>query len=910
MRRVLGGNKTMTDGAIGRLTSALTGRYSIERKLGAGGMATVYLAHDLKHDRKVALKVLRPELAAVMGADRFLAEIKTTANLQHPHILPLFDSGQADGFLFFVMPYVEGESLRDRLDREGELPVEQAVRIATAVASALDYAHRHGVIHRDIKPANILLHDGQPLVADFGIALAVSAAGGGRLTETGLSLGTPYYMSPEQATAERDPDSRSDVYALGCVLYEMLVGEPPYTGSSAQAVLGKILATDPVRPTEHRRAIPAHVEATVLKALEKRPADRFGSAGEFGRALAEEGAVGISASHRRRPGEYGEPRRTGRGWAAVASIAAVGLLALSLWQLASKEAGDPPLRRWALTLPDSIPLVFVGATPAGLGRTSLALSPGSEHLVYVGRYHGSTRLFLRDSQTGETRELPGTEGAFGPFLSPDGSSVAFFVGNELRKVSLAGGPALTVAAIEAMNPVAGVWKKDGRMVVTADGCIILSVPEAGGIPVQAHAPHACPWDITDIPDSDLILGSTQYGLSVASVSGDRELGISLRGTHPLPGPWTDPLIADDPRLLPNGYLTFVSRDGTLMGVRFDPRRFEATGAPVALIDGVRREGHWGSAQYSFSEDGTLVYAPGDNALYGQLVWVDREGQTDSLPIPPGAFGPFAISPDASRLLLIRERNAGPQELWLHELQRGNTSRVFSANDAAVWTAIWAHNAPWYVASAERLGVGGYTATRVWVDGSHPPDTMEVHGPVSSVSPDDRWMTVDAWPGGDVWVMPAGPEGGDDARFTDDAGGETFSAFSPDGKWIAYTADRDGKMEVYVEAFPKDGRVFTVSSAGGEEPVWSPAEDRLFYRKGNRFLAVDFTVEDGVIRFESPTVFAEGPYVNLPGLSYTVSPDGQSLLLVRGTEEATTKELVVITGWFAEVKRRVESGTNR
>ena len=212
-----------------------------ERELGEGGMATVYLADDLKHERKVALKVLKPELAALVGAERFLAEIKTTANLQHPHILPLHDSGDADGFLFYVMPYVEGESLREKLDREHQLPVDEAVRIATDVAEALQSAHERGVIHRDVKPANILLSKGRPLVADFGIALAVSAAGGGRLTETGLSLGTPYYMSPEQASADRELTAASDVYSLGCVLYEMLVGEPPYTGANAQVVLAKIL---------------------------------------------------------------------------------------------------------------------------------------------------------------------------------------------------------------------------------------------------------------------------------------------------------------------------------------------------------------------------------------------------------------------------------------------------------------------------------------------------------------------------------------------------------------------------------------------------------------------------------------------------------------------------------------------
>src|SRR6201988_1429862 len=218
---------------LGRLQSALADRYRLDREAGAGGMATVYLAQDIRHARPVAVKVLRPELAAVIGAERFLAEIKLTANLQHPHILPLFDSGEADSHLFYVMPFVEGESLRARLNREKQLPVAEAVRIATEVASALDYAHRHGVVHRDIKPENILLHDGQALVADFGIALAMTTAGGTRMTETGMSLGTPHYMSPEQAMGEREITARSDVYALGCVLYEILIGEPPFSGATA-----------------------------------------------------------------------------------------------------------------------------------------------------------------------------------------------------------------------------------------------------------------------------------------------------------------------------------------------------------------------------------------------------------------------------------------------------------------------------------------------------------------------------------------------------------------------------------------------------------------------------------------------------------------------------------------------------
>src|SRR5881296_3426105 len=230
-----------------RLTAALAGRYAIERELGAGGMATVYLARDLKHDRDVALKVLRPELAAVLGAERFLQEIRISARLDHPHILTLIDSGESDGFVWYVLPYVRGESLREKLTREQQLSIEEAVRIATQVASALDYAHHHGVIHRDIKPENILLHEGEAMVADFGIALALTEAAETCLTATGVSLGTPQYMSPEQATGERHLDARSDVYSLAAVLYEMLAGVPPYAGSTSQAVIAKLLTDRPTR---------------------------------------------------------------------------------------------------------------------------------------------------------------------------------------------------------------------------------------------------------------------------------------------------------------------------------------------------------------------------------------------------------------------------------------------------------------------------------------------------------------------------------------------------------------------------------------------------------------------------------------------------------------------------------------
>ena len=362
--------------AASRLGAALGDRYRVERELGAGGMATVYLAEDLKHHRKVAIKVLRPELAAVIGADRFLREIQTIANLQHPHILGLIDSGEVNGTAYYVMPFVEGESLRDRLHREKQLPIADAVRIASEVAGALDYAHRRGVIHRDVKPENVMLHDGSALVADFGIALAVSSAGGGsRMTETGMSLGTPHYMSPEQAMGQREITARSDVYALGAMTYEMLIGDPPFTGSTAQAIVAKVMTAEPASLTEQRKSVPPAVQDAVLTALEKLPADRFASAAEFAAALAA-----------RTPARVRERRRSWladrRSWVALAAAAA-SLATTAYLLLRHPAAGN--LGQMSVTQNSFRQEAIINARWAPDGKT----------IVYSGSVHGSTpRLYV------------------------------------------------------------------------------------------------------------------------------------------------------------------------------------------------------------------------------------------------------------------------------------------------------------------------------------------------------------------------------------------------------------------------------------------------------------------------------------------------------------------------------------
>jgi serine/threonine-protein kinase len=388
-----------------RLSAALADRYRIVRLIGEGGMASVFLAEDLKHDRMVALKVLRPELAAVLGADRFVQEIKTTARLQHPHILPLYDSGSTTAakgggteFLYYVMPYIQGETLRQKLDRELQLGVDDAVNITTAVADALQYAHDQGVIHRDIKPENILLHNGRAIVADFGIALAVSAAAGGRMTGTGLSLGTPHYMSPEQATADKHITNRSDIYSLGSVMYEMLTGEPPHTGASVQAIILKIVS-DEVRPVrEVRRAVPPHVAAAVAKAVEKLPADRFESAKAFAEALHNPAfaSSGATLAPIRTAG-----LRSRRRVVPIVSALAVVIAALGAWGWL-RPAPAVHVARYPITLGTS------GALDGIAFRVETALSPDGSSLVFRSPLSGPGQLYVKHRDEVTARPLAGT----------------------------------------------------------------------------------------------------------------------------------------------------------------------------------------------------------------------------------------------------------------------------------------------------------------------------------------------------------------------------------------------------------------------------------------------------------------------------------------------------------------------
>ena len=660
----------MRDSDLDRLNTALTGRHEVDREIGAGGMATVYLARDLKHDRKVALKVLRPELAAVIGAERFLSEIKTTANLQHPHILPLFDSGSADGQLFYVMPYVEGETLRGRLERETQLPVADAVRLATEIAGALEYAHRRGVVHRDIKPENILLQDGSALVADFGIALAVQQAGGERMTQTGMSLGTPQYMSPEQAMGQKVIDARSDLYALGAVTYEMLIGEPPFTGPSAQAIVAKVMTESPKELTAQRKTVPANVAAAVANALEKLPADRFASAGEFAQALAN---VGYGRGRAATAGDPGaSPSRAAR-WTRVA--AALVLLASGVGIGVLLTRSKPvalQVARFAMAVNPGQRL----NVNAFVDRP-FALSPDGSRVVFSATDSGAraVRLHVRMLDQFTATPIPGTEGALNPFFSPDGLWIGFVTGVDgtLRKVAATGGPVSALATEVTPTLGSASWGDDGFIVYPNQRGRLARVSAGGGTSVLltdsamiafARAPVVLPGGRA------ILLAGCTAGFSTAECPTGLYAFDRIAGKLKL-------LVEGGTRgwYLPGGYLVYGTIDGALYAVMFDVGKLAVTSAPVALLDGLNL-GRYGMAHMAIaSSSGTMAYLPAASTEHSVIVQVDRAGREQVIVPKAGPYSDPRLSPDGRRIALTMPDAKKVEQIWIHDRSSGTTTQL-------------------------------------------------------------------------------------------------------------------------------------------------------------------------------------------------------------------------------------------
>ena len=889
----------MTD--VSRLGAALAGRYTLERELGAGGMATVYLAHDLRHDRRVAIKVLRPELAAVIGAERFLSEIRTTANLQHPHILPLFDSGNADSFLFYAMPFVEGISLRDRMAREKQLPIAEAVRIASEVASALDYAHRHGVIHRDIKPENILLHDGSALVADFGIALAASKAGT-RMTETGMSLGTPQYMSPEQAMGERELDARSDVYALGCVTYEMLTGEPPFSGPTAQAIVAKVMTAEPADATTLRKTIPPHVADAVHMALQKLPADRFARAADFAAALAAPAAT-----------TQGSRRSTAAGASAARAadrspLVRAAPIALAVVLLAAAVAGwlrpapRAEVSRQRVSLWQN-PLGAVLSPGTARIAVQAAIAPDGSSIVFVDSAGSSSGLWIKRRAASDPTAIAGTENAISPFFSPDGAWIGYFTTDGmLKKVSVTGGGSITLARNVAETSFSGTWLDDGTIVFADESEGLLRVSGDGGqavlvIPDSVLARRAIMM-LSPLPDSRGVLyawceGNCMMGSSVSVFGFARDSSSVL--VRDAAGAWYSP----------TGHLLYTDRAGGLYAAAFDLRRLELTSGAVPVLDDVA------PMRFALSRSGVAVYAPAPRGGGAELVWVARDGSVQSLDSTwRGEFEYPAVSPDGNSVVVsIRDRTT---QLWIR--RSDGTREQLTQEGAANWRPSWSPDGRSiaFASSRETTSPDSIAIYRMPVDRSAPAQLLQRHRFglwEAELSRDGEWLVMRSDESEGESNIRARRLHGDTTllHVVGGSGVNLQAALSPDGRWLAHVANRSGQREVYVAPFPSGGAGRLVSRGGGSEPRWAHSGRELFYKSGGQLMSVAVTSGPPLTLGTPRPLFSVAPYRSARNRQqYDVSPDDRRFLMIREPAADPRGNAVYVENWFTELEATLRS----
>ncbi len=883
---------------IDHLARLLADRYQIERELGRGGMAVVYLAHDIRHDRKVAVKVLYDELAAALGVERFLAEIRVTANLQHPHILPLLDSGllgeaAATGAIpFYVMPYVAGDSLRRRLERERQLPIADALTIAKGVAAALAYAHRQGVIHRDIKPENILLQDGQPIVTDFGIALAVTAAAGERFTQTGLSLGTPRYMSPEQAMGERTLDARTDIYALGVVTYEMLAGETPFTGPNAPAVIARVLTEKPPSLTALRDTVPPHVESAVQQALQKLPADRFGSAAEFASALTTPGLavpplVAQSASRLRR-----------RMWAREVApwlLAAVAI-GVAAWALRPR-APNVEREQWDLVFPDSAPMLGDDMRQA---YTPPAISPDGTLLVYTAARAGSSMLYLTRLGVGDTRPLAETRGGYAPFFAPDGRRVGFLSENQLRQVDLATGKVSVVH--EGIDAFMGTWTASERIAfLGAGGYSWIDADGAGPvrrISLQPRIDLVRPWPgITAIPGTDQVLVSDfDLRVAVVTLSDGSVRYLTSGAASASPPPVEQALVGVWARFVAPGYIVLWRPGAKLLAVRFDPQSLHVFGKPVELMRGVRVN------VASVSPAGTWAYPPRLAAGGSTLAQFGETGISRTFPLPPRRYQGLSLSPDDRHIAMRIMLESGRDVVEAYDLSRGavRTGRI----DATImWAPQWDQSGRYlYAASA---------AGTVHRRDTH---TSAQDSTVIPLKPDEIFQ-LDGVVGADTLVATLGPVGQRDifaVRYREpdrrlplvQRDGDQFQiAMSPSGRWMAYTVVEHGAAELIVESRVPGGQRLRIGAAGNY--IWD-ATDQLYY------------LASGFVQRIRVTAGPDGPTATAPhrvvsavslggdeGQAFVPLANGRSLIALVTASPPVATHLVIVRHWERELSRLVK-----
>jgi serine/threonine protein kinase/Tol biopolymer transport system component len=908
------------------------GSYEVIAQIGAGGMGEVYRARDTRLDRIVAIKVLPTHLADRSELrERFEREARTIASLNHPHICTLFDIGQQDGVDYLVMEYLEGETLAQRLHK-GALPLEQVLQYAIEIADALDKAHRKGVTHRDLKPGNIMLTKAGTKLLDFGLAklkqevapanvpLSDLPTASDPLTAKGSIVGTLQYMAPEQLEG-KEVDARTDIFAFGAVVYEMATGQRAFGGESQASVISAIMTSDPAPMSSLQPMTPLALDRVVKKCLRKGRDDRWQSARDVTDELkwiAEAGS-GVSTPTTAVKGIRSlGPRAMILSLGTLLLVAAIA--SLTTWNL--KPLPLQPVTRTVIDLPPGQQLAGLNSGPA------VALSPDGTHLAYVARQNGTEELYLRAMNSPEVRAIPGTEGGVSPFFSPDGQWLGFFSGGKLKKVSVSGGAALTLG--DAAQPLGASWGGQGMIAFASAVGVLQQVPDGGGVPQpltsfeRGDASQRWPEFLPGAKAVLFAVGTSALNFTNARVAvesaGTRERRNLIQvGTHP--------------RYAPSGHLVY-GQGGTLMAVPFDLRRLEVMGSAVPMEEGVLQSPASGAAQYSFSSTGLLVYVSGGlHSAHNSLVWVSRNGADQPIAAPAHAYLNPRLSPDGRRVaVVITEQES---QTWLYDLSRETLTRFTfdgSSNTAPTWTPdgnriMFASNKEgpqdlfWQLADGggglERLATSKFTQV-----------------PMSS-SPDGQLLAfIEITPdmGYDIWVLrlddpSQGPgqvplPGSGQASSADsrqDRKGQPFlrtpynesaPRFSPDGRWLAYISDESGRYEIYVQPYPGPGGKWQISTEGGTEPVWNPSGRELFYRSGDKMMAVDISAQPG-FSAGRPRMLFEGQYVPTPATApnYDVSPDGQRFLMLKPVESAVAAptQINVVLNWFEELKQKVPTG---
>ncbi len=878
------------------------GPYEIVAPLGAGGMGEIYKAKDTRLNRTVAIKVLPPHVASNPELkQRFEREAKTLAALSHPHICPVFDIGYQDGIDFLVMEHLEGETLAARLTK-GPLPVEQVLRHAIDIADALDKAHRKGVTHRDLKPGNIMLTKSGAKLLDFGLAklkqgTAPAAAlsglptGDDPITAEGTILGTLQYMSPEQVEG-KETDARADIFAFGAVVYEMATGKRAFEGKSQASVMAKILEHDPPPISSLQPMTPPALDRVVTRCLAKDPDDRWQTARDLEVQLKWIAEGGGQIAPRPLAPAHGVPALGRR--ALILSLSTLllgaGIAGVAIWFL--KPAPPQQVSRFAITLPS-------GAQLGGGLSVEVVLSPDGSQLAYLTMRDGTRQLYLRAIGSLEARPIPGTEGAWDPFFSPDGQWLGFWAGGKIKKVSVNGGAALTVA--DAADARGASWGSQGTIIFApSPASVLMRVPEEGGKPqpltqmAQGETTHRDP---AFLPGGNAVL----FAAWGATGPTDAKVAVQVIET----GERRDLIqAAIAPRYAASGHLLYVQGQ-TLMAVPFDPERLEIRGAAVPVVEGVAL-----SVDYSISTTGSLVHVPPGQAAQRTLVWVSRNRAEEALGAPARPYGQPRLSPDGRQLAV----EIGPQ-IWVYDLVRETLTRLTfegTANGNHTWT-------PDGKRIAFQSNKDGVPAKIFWqlADGSGEPERLtsgaEGNQTPQSWSPDGQLLAFHhnhPTTQRDIWVFQLSDRKAQPfLRTTFTEGGATFS---PDGRWVAYVSDESGRPEVYVQPYPRTGGKWQISTDGGTERVWARNGRELFYRSGNKMMAVETRTQPS-FSAGKPRMLFEGQYLTngFPFMSaaFDVSADGQRFLMVKETDQAASPtQITVVLNWFEELKRRVP--TNR